>query len=324
MQNIKGSQMSKQGLQDDLRDEVGQESIDGRDVNASDEFALIMTNQDKHSNVNVSDSLSMYFSELAENELLTADEEKALAYEVQAGNEKARQKMIESNLRLVVSVAKRYSNRDLSLADLIAEGNLGLMQAVEKFDPEMNYRFSTYAVWWIRHAIERDIMNTGRSVRLPIHLHKAINRILKVQRELAAKLNREPTYLEIAEASDKSIKEVEDLLLENEMILSLDMEVNDEQGSLLDMLSSDNRTDNALFMMEEDSLMLSLEKGLDALDSDARRVIVERFGLKDDIAKTYAEVGQLLHMTSEKVRRIQMKALKEIREYLSKTGELVA
>ena len=159
-------------------------------------------------------------------------------------------------------------------------------------------------------------MNTGRAVRLPIHLHKAINRVLKMQRELAATLNREPTYAEIAEACDKTLDEVESLLIENEMILSVDMEVNDDQGSLLDTLSSENRTDDALGMMEEDSLLNTLEQGLRILDKDARDVIVERFGLRDDMAKTYAEVGQLLNMTSEKVRRVQMKALKEIREYL--------
>lgn len=302
--------MSKQSLQNEFGSEVTLEQ------SSDEEFSSIITNYDKNSNIDVSDSLSMYFSELADNDLLTAEEEKELAYLVQQGDEKARQRMIESNLRLVIAVAKRYSNRDISLADLISEGNLGLMQAVEKFDPEMNYRFSTYAVWWIRHAIERDIMNTGRAVRLPIHLHKAINRILKVQRELSAKLNREPTYAEIAEVAEKSVKEVEELLLENEMILSLDMEVNDDQGSLLDMLSSENRTDNALGMMEEESLMNALDESLQALDEESRRVIIERFGLKDDLAKTYAEVGQLLNMTGEKVRRVQMKALKEIRENL--------
>lgn len=309
--------MSKQDLQEDFDNDMPQNHLD----ESGEEFSNIITSYDKHSNIDVSDSLSMYFSELANNELLSADEEKELAYLIQQGDDKARQKMIESNLRLVIAVAKRYSNRDVSLSDLISEGNLGLMQAVEKFDPEMNYRFSTYAVWWIRHAIERDIMNTGRAVRLPIHLHKAINRVLKVQRELASSLNREPTYAEIAEACGKNVTEVEELLLDNEMVLSLDMEVNDDQGSLLDMLSSENRTDNTLGMMEEDSLLNTLDQGLRILDKEARNVIVERFGLKDDIAKTYAEVGQILGLTSEKVRRVQMKALKEIREYLVKQHE---
>lgn len=310
--------MSKQDLHKDFDNDMPQDNLD----ESGEEFSNIITSYDKHSNIDVSDALSMYFSELANNELLTADEEKELAYLIQQGDDKARQKMIESNLRLVIAVAKRYSNRDVSLSDLISEGNLGLMQAVEKFDPEMNYRFSTYAVWWIRHAIERDIMNTGRAVRLPIHLHKAINRILKVQRELASSLNREPTYAEIADACGKNIAEVEELLLDNEMVLSLDMEVNDDQGSLLDMLSSENRTDNTLGMMEEDSLLNTLDQGLRILDKEARNVIVERFGLKDDIAKTYAEVGKILGLTSEKVRRVQMKALKEIKEYLVKQHEV--
>ncbi|GAA5096518.1 sigma-70 family RNA polymerase sigma factor [Wohlfahrtiimonas larvae] len=310
--------MNKQGLDCDFDNEI----VPHDQVNNVEEFSSIITSHDKRSNIDVSDSLSMYFSELASNKLLTADEEKQLAYLVKQGDEKARQKMIESNLRLVIAVAKRYSNRDVALSDLVSEGNLGLMQAVEKFDPEMNYRFSTYAVWWIRHAIERDIMNTGRAVRLPIHLHKAINRVLKVQRELSSTLNREPTHAELAEACNKSIAEVEELLLDNEMILSLDMEVNEDQGSLLDMLSSENRTDNALGMMEEDSLLNTLDQGLRILDHEARAVIVERFGLRDDVAKTYAEVGNLLNMTSEKVRRVQMKALKEIREYLIKQYEV--
>lgn len=305
--------MGKQILQNDFNNDMTFDHFDAGD----DEFTNIIASHGKNSNIDISDSLSMYFSELSDIELLTAVEEKELAHLVKAGNEKARQKMIESNLRLVIAVAKRYNNRDVPLTDLIAEGNLGLMQAVEKFEPDMNFRFSTYAVWWIRHAIERDIMNTGRAVRLPIHLHKAINRVLKVQRELTTKLNREVTYSEIAKASKMSVKEVEELLLENEIILSLDMEVNDEQGSLLDMLSSDNRTDDTLGMMEENSLMATLEKGLHMLDEESRRVIIERFGLEDDLAKTYAEVGTLLGMTSEKVRRVQMKALKEIRKYLT-------
>lgn len=305
--------MNKEGL----LGEWDQESVEGSDlIRDKDEFTNIVTNHDKHSNIDISDSLSMYFSDLSSRTLLTADEEKALAHRIKAGDQAARQEMIESNLRLVIAIAKRYANRDIPLSDLIAEGNMGLMQAVEKFDPEMNYRFSTYAVWWIRHAIERDIMNTGRAVRLPIHLHKAINRILKIQRDLGKTLNREPTYTEIAQVAQKSVKEVEDLLIENEMILSLDMEVNDEQGSLLDMLSSDHRSDDALGMMEEDCLMSALETGLTHLDEMSRRVIIERFGLDDDVPKTYAEVGELLGTTSEKVRRIQMKALKEIREYL--------
>lgn len=310
--------MGKQGLQSDFDSNIPHDRLNEE----SEEFSNIITNYDKHSNIDVSDSLSMYFSELANSDLLTADEEKALAYLVQKGDEKARQRMIESNLRLVIAVAKRYSNRDVSLPDLISEGNLGLMQAVEKFDPDMNYRFSTYAVWWIRHAIERDIMNTGRAVRLPIHLHKAINRVLKVQRELAAKLNREPTYTELSEACHKTVAEIEGLLLENEMILSLDMEVNEDQGSLLDMLSSENRTDNTLGMMEEDSLMSTLDQGLEILDKEMREVIVERFGLHDDVPKTYAEVGKILRMTSEKVRRVQIKALKEMKEYLIKQHEV--
>ena len=314
--------MNKQGLQSNFDNDMPHDELNAVNETNEEEFSKIITSYDRNSNIDISDSLSMYFSELADNELLTADEEKELAYLVQQGDEKARQRMIESNLRLVIAVAKRYSNRDVSLSDLISEGNLGLMQAVEKFDPEMNYRFSTYAVWWIRHAIERDIMNTGRAVRLPIHLHKAINRVLKVQRELAATLNREPTYAELAEACDKTIAEIEELLLDNEMVLSLDMEVNEDQGSLLDMLPSENRTDNALGMMEEDSLMNTLEQGLRVLDKEARDVIVERFGLRDDVSKTYAEVGKVLNMTSEKVRRVQMKALKEIREYLVKQYEV--
>lgn len=309
--------MNKHGLHSDFENEIILDHVNEVD----DEFSTIMTSYEKHSNIDMSDTLSMYFSELSGNELLSADAEKALAHLIQQGNEKARQKMIESNLRLVIAVAKRYSNRGVSLADLISEGNLGLMQAVEKFDPGMNYRFSTYAVWWIRYAIERDIMNNGRSVRLPIHLHKAISRILKTQRELAAKYNREPTHAEIADACNKSIKEVEDLLLDNEIILSLDMEAGEEQGSLLDVLSSVYKTDNALAMLEESSLMAALSDGLKHLDKDARAVIVERFGLNDDVSKTYAEVGSLLGMTSEKVRRVQMKALKEIREYLMEVDE---
>lgn len=304
--------MNKLGLHDDCENDMMLDRLDD-----TDEFSNIITTYEKHSNIDISDSLSMYFSELADTPLLSADEEKELAALVQQGDEKARQQMIESNLRLVIAVAKRYNTRDIALPDLIAEGNLGLMQAVEKFDPEMNYRFSTYAVWWIRYAIERDIMNTGRAVRLPIHLHKAINRILKIQRTLAAQLNREPTYAEIAEACDKSLKEVEELLLENEVILSLDMETTDEHGSLLGVLSSENKTDNALGMLEEASLMQSLQESLGQLDEEARHVIIERFGLQDDVPKTYAEVGDLLGMPSEKVRRVQMKALKEIREFLA-------
>lgn len=308
--------MNKLGLHDDSDNDMIVTQVE-----EPDEFSNIITSYDKHSNIDISDALSMYFSELANIPLLNADEEKELSVLIQQGDEKARQKMIESNLRLVIAIAKRYSTKDVALVDLIAEGNIGLMQAVEKFDPAMNYRFSTYAVWWIRYAIERDIMNTGRTVRLPIHMHKAINRVLKAQRELAVKLNREATHLEIAEECDKSLKEVEELLLENEVILSLDMDTSEEHGPLLGMLPSDNKTDNALGMLEEECLMQILQDGLGRLDKDARNVVIERFGLQDDVPKTYAEVGKLLGMSSEKVRRIQMKALKEVREFLVKSEE---
>ncbi len=284
-------------------DEISQEYLDAVEAEGD-------------ANADYEDILHSYYSEISNFPLLKAKEEKELAQKVQKGDKRAKEKMINSNLRLVIKIAKRYENRGLSFLDLIAEGNLGLIQAVEKFDPEKDFRFSTYATWWIRHAIEKGVMNTGRAVRLPIHLHKAINKSYKVQRELNAKLKREPTMEELSKSLKKPQKEIEELWRDNESVLSLDMELNENNGSLLETLSEDDEHDHVLKGLEENELLNMLEEGLSALSKESRYIIEARFGLHDGVSKTYDQVAQDLGMSAEKVRRLQMKAFKEIKNFL--------
>ena len=268
------------------------------------------------------DPTQMYLGEIGYSPLLTAEEEVYYGRLTLKGDPSARRRMIESNLRLVVKIARRYYNRGLEFSDLIEEGNLGLLRAVEKFDPERGFRFSTYATWWIRQTIERAIMNQTRTIRLPIHVLRELNLYLTTSRELMKKYNHEPSYHEIAQALDKSIEDVKNMMELNEHMISLDMQVPSENAAgkpLIEALADKNAVDPAE-MLANERLHESLEQCLNELNEKQREVLCRRFGLGGYDRQTLEEVGKAVGLTRERVRQIQMNALKTLREILQKRG----
>ena len=266
------------------------------------------------------DATQLYLNEIGFSPLLTPEEEVYFARRALRGDEDARKRMIESNLRLVVKIARRYVNRGLSLLDLIEEGNLGLIRAVEKFDPERGFRFSTYATWWIRQTIERAIMNQTRTIRLPIHVVKELNVYLRAARELTQKLDHEPTPEEIAELLDKPLDDVKRMLGLNERVSSVDTPMgHDSDKSLLDTIADTKCTDPAE-MLQDSDLRASIDYWLDQLPHKQREVIARRFGLRGYEMSTLEEVGKEIGLTRERVRQIQVEALKRLRDVLEKQG----
>lgn len=266
------------------------------------------------------DATRMYLGEIGFSPLLTADEEVYYARLALRGEESARNRMVESNLRLVVKIARRYMNRGLTLLDLIEEGNLGLIHAVEKFDPERGFRFSTYATWWIRQTIERAIMNQTRTIRLPIHIIKEINLYLRTARHLTQSLDHEPSAEEIASEMGKSTTDVKRMLGLNERVASVDTPIGkDEDRSLLDAIPDDNNPDPSQLLQDED-LNDKLELWLGRLNEKQRVVVERRFGLHGQERATLEQVGNEIGVTRERVRQIQIDALRRLRKILENEG----
>ena len=266
------------------------------------------------------DPVQLYLNEIGSTPLLTAAEEILVARASLAGDEAARHRMINSNLRLVVMIAKRYTNRGLPLLDLIEEGNLGLMRAVEKFDPERGFRFSTYATWWIRQSIERALMNQGRTIRLPIHIQKDINTIVRCTRELRSSLRREPSTSEIADVLDRDPGEVSKLLKLSEKITSVDNQLSDDtERSLVDTVSS-LVEDNPLSLVDDEKVEGCLEEWLDDLPDRQREILARRFGLMGYEASTLEAVGEEVGLTRERVRQIQIDALARLKRAALRDG----
>ncbi|WP_279145816.1 RNA polymerase sigma factor RpoS [Photobacterium carnosum] len=287
------------------------------DTSASTEAADISKYE---TSAKVLDATQLYLGEIGYSPLLTAEEEVLYARRALRGDEVSRKRMIESNLRLVVKISRRYSNRGLALLDLVEEGNLGLIRAVEKFDPERGFRFSTYATWWIRQTIERAIMNQTRTIRLPIHVVKELNVYLRTARELAQKLDHEPTAEDIALQLKKSVDDVNRMLRLNERVSSVDNPIGgDSDKALLDIIP-DEKGGSPETSTQDDDIKNSIVHWLQDLNPKQREVLARRFGLLGYEASTLEDVGREIGLTRERVRQIQVEGLRRLRDMLTHQG----
>jgi RNA polymerase primary sigma factor len=262
------------------------------------------------------DSVRLYLREIGKIPLLNAEEELALAKRVVDGDKDAKDKMAEANMRLVVSIAKRYVGRGLDLLDLIQEGNTGLLRAVEKFDPDKGFKFSTYATWWIRQAITRAIADQARTIRIPVHMVETINKLLRTQRRLTQELNREPTNEEIAKAMDLDVDKVEHIMKIKQDISSLDASIrDDEEESVLADFIEDEDTITPEQSATTQLLKEQVKGMLGALTEREQKILKLRFGLEDGKQHTLEEVGQEFSVTRERIRQIEAKALAKLRKH---------
>jgi RNA polymerase nonessential primary-like sigma factor len=266
------------------------------------------------------DATHLYLGEIGFRALLTAEEEQYFSRLALKGDESARHRLIESNLRLVVKIARRYVNRGLTLLGLIEEGNLGLIRAVEKFDPERGFRFSTYGTWWIRQTIERAIMNQTRTIRLPIHVVKELNVYLRVARELAQTLDHEPSAKEIAAYLGKPEKQVSAMLSLNDRVGSVDSCLGPDSDTTLLETIPDRENQGPESAVVDSNLMSNMEQWLDLLTDLQKDVISRRFGLRGHSVCTLEHVGKDINLTRERVRQIQVEALRSLRKILETEG----
>jgi RNA polymerase primary sigma factor len=260
------------------------------------------------------DSLRLYLRSIGRVDLLTADEEIALAKRIERGDIAAKRHMVEANLRLVVSIAKGYLGRGLSFLDLIQEGSLGLIRAVEKFDYRRGYKFSTYATWWIRQAVTRAIADKARTIRIPVHMVEKLNRVTHVERQLVQRMGREPEPTEIAEELKITVREVRDILRVAQMPISLEKPVGDEEESELGDFVADDRTEEPFDTATERLQREDIQKALDALPERERQVIELRYGLRGHEPLTLEEVGRAFGVTRERIRQIENNTLKKLKQ----------
>ena len=301
---------SKRGIEivDDSQDNSSDDDVD---IDKSDEDVEIDLSVPE--GVSIDDPVRMYLKEIGRVPLLTAEEEVALAKRMEAGDEEAQKRLAEANLRLVVSIAKRYVGRGMLFLDLIQEGNLGLIKAVEKFDYNKGYKFSTYATWWIRQAITRAIADQARTIRIPVHMVETINKLIRVSRQLLQQLGREPTPEEIAKEMEIGVDRVREIMKIAQEPVSLETPIGEEEDSHLGDFIEDQDApapaDAASFML----LKEQLEDVLDTLTPREEKVLRLRFGLDDGRARTLEEVGQNFGVTRERIRQIESKALRKLR-----------
>ena len=291
-----------------LDNDMDMESLDDEEEVELDKIDLSVPE-----GVSIEDPVRMYLKEIGKVSLLSADEEIELAKRMEKGDEAAKKRLAEANLRLVVSIAKRYVGRGMLFLDLIQEGNLGLIKAVEKFDYRKGYKFSTYATWWIRQAITRAIADQARTIRIPVHMVETINKLIRVSRQLLQELGREPTPEEIAEEMDMPVDRVREILKISQEPVSLETPIGEEEDSHLgDFIQDDNvpvPADAAAFTL----LIEQLVEVLSTLTDREQKVLRLRFGLDDGRARTLEEVGKEFNVTRERIRQIEAKALRKLR-----------
>ena len=302
-------------LQDDNVDDTTDLLLDTDDevILSEEDEVEIIDDADVLEGVSTEDPVRMYLKEIGNVPLLSTEEEVALAQRVEAGDESAKKQLIEANLRLVVSIAKKYVGRGMPFLDLIQEGNMGLMKAVDKFDYSKGFKFSNYATWWIRQAITRGIADTGRTIRVPVHMVETINKTLRMTRTLLQELGREPTPEEVAERLGVPVARVREVLKISRDPVSLDTPIGEEDDSHLgDFIEDDSAlspADSAAFSMLREELSTALE----SLTDRERQVVQLRFGLIDGRARTLEEVGKEFNVTRERIRQIEAKALRKLR-----------
>jgi len=296
-------------------DELDDDILDDDEVVLTEEDEVDVENIDLSvpDGVSIEDPVRMYLKEIGKVPLLSAEEEIELAKRMEEGDEEAKKKLAEANLRLVVSIAKRYVGRGMLFLDLIQEGNLGLIKAVEKFDYRKGYKFSTYATWWIRQAITRAIADQARTIRIPVHMVETINKLIRVSRQLLQELGREPSPEEIAEEMNMPVERVREILKISQEPVSLETPIGEEEDSHLgDFIQDDNvpvPVDAAAYTL----LREQLDEVLDTLTDREKKVLSLRFGLEDGRGRTLEEVGKEFNVTRERIRQIEAKALRKLR-----------
>ncbi len=314
--SLKGLDLDADSL-DDLYNTFSENNIDilseADDGEAGGEDKLLLDDNALTKDLTINDPVRMYLKEIGQIKLLTLDEESVLADRISEGDEEAKNILAEANLRLVVSIAKRYVGRGMLFLDLIQEGNIGLMKAVDKFDVSKGYKFSTYATWWIRQAITRAIADQARTIRVPVHMVETINKLARIQRQLTLELNREPSEEELAKKMGTSVDKVREIYKISQDPVSLETPIGEEDDSHLGDFIKDERNLSPEEFATNEMLKDEISQVLETLTEREEKVIRLRFGLEDGKPRTLEEVGQMFGVTRERIRQIEAKALRKLR-----------
>ncbi len=292
---------------------VSDDTTGGKAGAAEEEENLVLSDEEITKDININDPVRMYLKEIGRISLLSADEESELALKIASGDESAKNILAESNLRLVVSIAKRYVGRGLLFLDLMQEGNIGLMKAVEKFDYDKGYKFSTYATWWIRQAITRALADQARTIRVPVHMVETINKMARIQRQMTLELNREPSEEELADKMGISVEKVREVMKISQDPVSLETPIGEEDDSHLGDFIKDERSMSPEEYATNEILKEEIKNVLLTLQEREQEVLELRFGLVDGTSHTLEEVGKKFNVTRERIRQIEAKALRKLR-----------